>query len=121
VARVHGVTVYAPISAKEKKEKAGKDPFGPAKGDSEEVKAWRQRMGTAAAQQLYHLRAATAEWSNAQARNRGLYQLPVRGLARVKAVLLLYALAQNLMQGRALRAKAAAAAVAAVPTKAASP
>src|SRR5262249_51747820 len=129
VARVHGVTVYAPISAKEKKEKAGKDPFAPAKGDSEEVQAWRQRMGTEAAQKLCHLRAATAEWSNAQARIRGLYQLPVRGLARVKAVLLLYALTQNLMQGRALRAKAAAAAAGAaaapaapaVPPKAASP
>jgi hypothetical protein len=125
VAREHGVAVYAPISAKKKKEEAGKDPYGPAKGDSEEVKAWRQRMGTEAAQKLYHLRAATAEWSNAQARNRGLYQLPVRGLARVKAVLLLYALAHNLMQGRALLAKAEARAAeaqtSAAPTKAASP
>ena len=76
-------------------------------------------MGTEAAQQLYHLRAATAEWSNAQARNRGLYQLPVRGLVRVKAVLLLYALAHNLMQGRALRAKAAAAATSEAAARAA--
>jgi len=108
VTRAHGVTVYAPIREEEKKRKAGKDPFAPCKGDSPEVKAWRQRMGTPEAQSLYHLRAATAEWTNAQARNRGLYQVRVRGLAKVRAVVLLYALAHNLMQARALRAKVAA-------------
>jgi transposase/IS5 family transposase len=108
VTREHNVTVYAPIRAKEKKEKAGQDPFAPDRRDSPEVKAWRQRMGTAEAQLLYHLRAATAEWSNAQARNRGFYQVRVRGLAKVRAVLLLYALAHNLMQARALRAKVTA-------------
>ena len=108
VERAHDVTVYAPIPAKEKKEKAGKDPFAPDRRDSPEVRAWRQRMGTVEAQSLYHLRATTAEWSNAQARNRGLYQVRVRGLAKVRAVLLLYALAQNLMQTCVLRAKAAA-------------
>ena len=59
---------------------------------------------TPEAQALYPLRAATAEWTNALARNRGLYQVRVRGLAKVHAVLLLYALVHNLMQSRVLRA-----------------
>jgi transposase len=100
----HQVTVYAPIREQEKKRQAGKDPFAPQKGDSAAVAQWRRRMGTAEAQALYHLRAATAEWTNAQARNRGLYQVTVRGLAKVKAVLLLYALAHNWKQTLALRA-----------------
>jgi transposase len=104
VATEHQVTVYAPIREEEKKRRAGKDPFAPQPRDSEAVKQWRQRMGTAEAQALYHLRAATAEWTNAQARNRGLYQVTVRGLAKVRAVLLLYALAHNLMQTLALQA-----------------
>ena len=41
-------------------------------------------------------RAASAEWTNAQARNRGLQRLPVRGLRKVKAVLLWFALAHNM-------------------------
>jgi hypothetical protein len=35
---------------------------------------------------------------NAQARNRGLVLLPVRGKKKVKGVALLYALAHNLMR-----------------------
>ena len=53
---------------------------------------------------------ATAECSNAHARNRGLQQFPVRGLRKVKAVALWYALAHNLIRTVALRAAVAAAA-----------
>jgi len=100
----HETKVYAPVREKEKKEKAGKDPFAPLPGDKPAVAEWRQRMGTPEAQQLYHLRASTAEWTNAQARNRGLYQVRVRGLRKVRAVLLWYALVHNMVQARALRA-----------------
>jgi hypothetical protein len=100
----HKVTVYAPIKEQEKKQQAGKDPFAPQKGDTPALKDWRQRMGTEEAQRLYRLRSSTAEWTNAQARNRGLYRVTVRGLAKVKAVLLMYALVHNLVQGQALRA-----------------
>jgi transposase len=103
VATEHDVTVYAPIREEEKKRRAGKDPCAPQKGDSPAVRDWRQRMGTEGARQLYRLRAATAEWTNAQARNRGLYQVTVRGLAKVRPVLLLYALAHNLMRSLALQ------------------
>jgi len=63
-------------------------------------------MGTAEAQALYKERAATAECVNAQARNRGLRSLPVRGLAKVRVIALWYALAHNLMRAVALGALA---------------
>ena len=100
----HETKVYAPVRGKEKKEQAGKDPFAPLPGDKPAVAEWRKRMGTPEAQELYRLRSSTAEWTNAQARNRGLYQLRVRGLVKVKAVLLWYALVNNWVQAQALRA-----------------
>ncbi len=64
-------------------------------------------MGTEAAKQLYKLRAQTAEWVNAQCRNRGLSQMPVRGKPKCRIVALLYAIAHNLVQATRLRAEAA--------------
>ena len=43
-----------------------------------------------------------AECVNAQARNRGLIRLLVRGKTKVKSVVLMYALAHNLMRMFAL-------------------
>jgi transposase len=74
------------------------DPHAPKPGDSEAVAEWRQRMATDEAKALYRDRAATAECVNALARNRGMRQLPVRGLNKVKGVALLFALAHNLMR-----------------------
>jgi transposase len=105
----HQVVVYAPVKDEEKKREAGVDPFAPRPRDPEGVAAWRQRMGTAAAQTIYRERAQTAEWANAGMRNRGLYQFRVRGLAKVKAVVLWYVLAHNLLQAALLRARAQAA------------
>ena len=59
---------------------------------------WRERMATDQAKQSYKDRAATAECVNAQARNRGFIRLSVRGLAKVKGVAVLFALAHNLMR-----------------------
>ncbi len=70
--------------------------------DSEAVAAWRERMGTIEAKAIYKRRAATAECVNAQSRNRGLQQFQVRGLAKVKCVMLIFALAHNLMRMAAL-------------------
>jgi transposase len=97
-------TVLAPV---QKPKKPGQDPFAPRPHDPPAVAAWRQRMGTPAAQALYRQRAATAEWVNAQVTNRGFTHVFVRGLAKVRAVALLQALALNLLQGQALRAAAA--------------
>ena len=51
------------------------------------------------AKEIYKERAATAECANAQARNRGLTQFLVRGLEKVKAIALWFALAHNMMCG----------------------
>ena len=55
-------------------------------------------MGSEDAKELYKQRAATAECVNAQARNRGLLRMPVRGLAKVRCVVGLFVLAHNLMR-----------------------
>jgi len=103
-----GTTVYAPVM--ESKD-PNRDPHTPRDDDSPAVAEWRQRMATAEAKAIYRERAATAECVNALARNRGLRQFLVRGLRKVKAVVLWYALAHNLMRAVALRAAAAQAVV----------
>ena len=90
-----GTKTYLPIIEQDKKRAKGVDPFAPIKGDSEEVKQWRARMGTEAAQEIYRQRTATAEFPNAGCRNRGLHQFGVRGLLKAKAVSLLHALVHN--------------------------
>ena len=72
--------------------------FEPKADDSPAVANWRSRMSSQAAREIYRERAATAECVNAQARNRGLPRLPVRGRLKVRCVALLYALAHNLMR-----------------------
>lgn len=99
-----GCTVLAPVS---KPKDAHRDRFVPLPDDSEAVAAWRQRMGTSEAQELYKERASTAECVNAIARNRGLRQFTVRGLRKIKAVVLWYVLAHNLMRAHHLRLAAA--------------
>ena len=104
-----GVTVFSPVKAVEKHQQQGKDPYAPRRGDSPEVVQWRQRMGTEAGRQKYKQRAK-CEWSNAQCRNRGLHQFVVRGLEKVKAIVLWYVLVHNLFRMVALRAQRALAA-----------
>jgi hypothetical protein len=95
--------VYAPVPAP--KDKAV-DRYIPKPGDSPTVAAWRQRMGGAEAKAIYKERAATAECVNAQARNRGLIRLRVRGRLKAKAIALWYALAHNVMRAVSLRSAA---------------
>jgi transposase len=101
--------LYAPVPRpKASKGKDADEPpapgseFEPKPGDSEAVAQWRKRMATDAAREIYKDRAATAECVNAQARNRGLLRMPVRGLSKVRCVVRLYALAHNLMRMAAL-------------------
>jgi transposase len=100
------IEVYAPIRNAEKEQAQGNDPYQPKRRDTPAVADWRQRMGTAEAQDIYRRRAPTAEWVNARMRNWGMRQFAVRGLARVRAVVLLYALVHNLVQTSALRQRA---------------
>lgn len=94
-------TVYAPV---QQPKDPTRDPHAPLPDDPPAIAAWRERMGTPAAKAIYKERAATAECVNAQARNRGLRQLGVRGLAKVRVIALWYALAHNLMRAVALGA-----------------
>lgn len=91
--------VYAPVP---KPKDEATDPHTPKPRDSAVVAVWRQRMGAEEAKALYKERAATAECINALARERGLTRLRVRGQAKVRGVLLLHALAHNLMHTFAL-------------------
>jgi hypothetical protein len=68
-------------------------------------------MGTELAKAIYKERAATSECVNAQARNRGLVRLLVRGLRKVRAIALWFAIAHNVVCGARLRAQKAALAV----------
>jgi transposase len=99
-----GTTVYTPVKEEAKQKEAGKDPFAPRPKDSPTIAEWRQRMGTDEAKELYKLRAPTAELPNARLRNQGVYQMRVRGLAKVKAALWWHVLALNLLRAEVLRA-----------------
>ncbi len=103
-----GTTVYAPVRPPRG---STRDAHTPRADDTPAVAQWRQRMATAEAKAIYRQRAATAECVNALARNRGLQRFVVRGLRKVKAVVLWFALAHNLMRAVALRAAAAQAVV----------
>lgn len=104
----HDCQVLSPLKNEKQELAAGKDPYAPKRRDSAVIAQWRERMGTKQAKEVYRLRSQTAEWVNAQARNRNLWRMPVRGLVKCRIVALLYALAHNLRQAVALRAAAAA-------------
>lgn len=76
----------------------------PKPGDSEAIRAWKQRMASEEGKQIYQERAATSETVNADLRTyRGLTQITVRGLNKIKCVALWCALAYNVMHfGRVL-------------------
>ncbi len=91
------VTVYAPVPKPRKEDT--RDPHLPREGDSEAVAAWRQRMGTDQAKEIYRQRAATAETVNADAKaHRGLDALAVRGLGNVAGSAALFALTYNVLR-----------------------
>lgn len=94
-AAVEEVTVYAPVP---KPRKAGVDRHIPKPSDSAAVAEWRQRMGTAAAKQVYKQRGSTIETINGELKTeRGLGRLLVRGLRKVQCMALWSALAYNVV------------------------
>jgi transposase len=102
-----GCTVYAPVKEAEKQKQAGQDPYARKKQDSDATAAWRKRMGEEASKLLYRLRCQTAEWVNAQCRNRGFWHMPVRGQTKCRIVATLYAITHNLIHQGNVRAAAA--------------
>src|SRR5574337_373101 len=96
-----GITVYAPIPQR----RAVADVHAPRPADSPEIAAWRQRMASTEAQQIYRDRAATAERVNADLSTwRSLDRFLVRGLRKTLSVVLWNALAYNLLRWAALTA-----------------
>jgi transposase len=90
-----GATPYAPVK---KPRKEGVNPHEPKPGDSSAVAEWRQRMATADAKGIYIQRGCLAERTNAELRtHRGLDGFTVRGLDKVRSVVLLTALSFNLL------------------------
>lgn len=95
-AAAHGVKVFAPPQGPRRKDV---DATKAKKNDGPGVAAWRKRMGSERAKQIYKDRAATAERTNADLKNwRGLDSLPVRGIGKVLCVALWSAISFNLMR-----------------------
>jgi hypothetical protein len=91
------VTVYAPLPKPRKGETV--DPHAPKDGDSEAVTAWRARMGTNEAKEIYKKRAATAETVNADGKaHRGLDSMALRGIEKVTGSACLFALTYNILR-----------------------
>lgn len=91
-----GVTAYAPVPQPKNKDV---DRFEPRPGDSPAVASWRTRMKTDDAKRIYVQRGVLAERTNADLKtHRGLDRLNVRGLEKVKAVVLLAAITFNVMK-----------------------
>jgi transposase len=96
-AEQQGVALYMAPKGARNPERRGQE-LDPKPGDSEAVKAWKERMRSAEGKQIYKQRAATSETINADLRTyRGLGPLTVRGLAKIRCVALWCALAYNLM------------------------
>jgi transposase len=92
--RTKGVDVLVPASDKAKPVEQLRDEGAPS-----EVIAWRERMETPDAQEKYRARAGLCELSNAhQKSHHGLTQFLVKGLDKVKCMVLLSAIASNLLQ-----------------------
>jgi transposase len=99
----HGTKTYGPIKNEKALVEKGEDPYQPKPKDTPAQQEWRERMGTEEAKTIYGRRAQTAEWVNAGMRQRSLYQLTVRGLAKAKLIGLWHAIAHNLLRAVVLR------------------
>ena len=92
-----GVKVYGPPM----RNKHQTDPCAPRRDDGPGVAAWRRRMNSPHGKAVYK-RRAMGECINARLRQWRLYQFTVRSIAKVRAVLCLHALANNILQGHRL-------------------
>jgi len=92
-----GIEVYCPPT----KSRSGGDPYMPRPGDGPGVLAWRSRMASEAGKAQYKARSI-CECIHARWRNWDLRQLTVRGIKKVRAVVLWYALTNNILQGHRL-------------------
>ncbi len=96
-AHAEGTDVYCPPT----QSKHGTDPYLPRRGDGAGVLAWRARMADEAGKSRYKLRSI-CECIHARWRNWNLRQFTVRGIEKVRAIVLGYALTNNILQGHRL-------------------
>jgi len=89
-----GVEVFCPPT----KSKSGVDPYLPRDSDGEGVSAWRARMASELGKLQYAIRVI-CECIHARWRNWNLRQVTVRGREKVRAVVLLHAFTNNVLQG----------------------
>lgn len=94
-----GVAVYCP--PKKRKKDTDPDPYEPRPRDGAGVAAWRVRMASDDGKAQYKIRTI-CECIHARWRNWDLRQVTVRGIEKTRAVVLWYALANNVLQGRLL-------------------
>ena len=92
-----GVEVYCPPT----QSRSGVDPYLPRHGDGPGVLAWRTRMASEDGKAQYRARTI-CECIHARWRNWDLRQLTVRGIDKVRAVVLWFALTNNILQGHRL-------------------
>lgn len=97
-----GTKVVSTVPRADQLERHGKDPHARQRRDTDEYVAFRARMAEPEYQTLYKSRPSIAEFPNADCRNRNLRQFRVRGLVKVKAVVLWHALAFNFLRQIAL-------------------
>lgn len=90
-----GCSVFMPVNVNGR---STKDPHIPLAKDSKPVAEWKIRMGTDEGKNKYKKRCSTAEFSNAQARNKGLQQMPVRGIKKVRIVGYIFAVVHNMQR-----------------------
>jgi hypothetical protein len=93
-----GSQVAAPMTHEDRIAKRGGDPHARRARDTDEMAAFRERMATDEAKAILKQRPSIAEFPNAECRNRGLHQFRVRGLEKVRAVSLWYAIVFNFMR-----------------------
>jgi transposase len=89
-----GTEVFCPP----KKPKKNADPYKVRPTDGPGTSAWRIRMGSEKGKAQYAVRVI-CECIHARWRNWNLRQVTVRGLEKVRAVVLLYAFTNNVLQG----------------------
>jgi len=91
-AAAHGVNALVPLPP------PSKEPSSRRSAHDAPIEAWRARMQTVEAKELYRARAGLAELPNAQWKGRfGFCEFLVRGLAKATCVALLTALTTNLL------------------------
>lgn len=92
-----GIEAYCPPT----QSKHGTDPYLARRGDGAGVLAWRARMASDVGKTRYKFRSI-CECIHARWRNWDLRRLTVRGFEKVRAIMLCYALTNNILQGHRL-------------------